>query len=102
MDWRPSLPFVDISRQPGELRSRFLEDRNVRVGVFPQLQEVGVGSLCARRVSGNDERTTQLKPYERADWIRHNDATVSENLLEFSGRVGALVRGQVGETAYVD
>ncbi|MGD1091785.1 MAG: hypothetical protein ABSB35_07300 [Bryobacteraceae bacterium] len=39
---------------------------------------------------------------ECADGIAENDAAVIDNLLEFSGGFGALMRGQIGLATHID
>ena len=46
--------------QPGELRVSLLEDRDVRLRLFPQSEEILIRGPGPGRISGQDERPAQL------------------------------------------
>ena len=119
---RPSLQFRVF-------RLSFLQDGDVGVAVFPEDEEVLVGSAglgeggawerghLARSLlfptGGRDARapsyagfqcvrSAQAQVRQRADRLVQDDARVVENFLEFGGCRGTLVRGQVRLAPQVD
>src|ERR1022692_3808157 len=82
-------------------RFGLLEDRDVGVGVFPEAEEILVGSLCLAPISRQSERPAQLQARQCAYGIGENDARVVEDLLELRGGFGAPMRQQTGLAAQV-
>ena len=73
-----------------------LEDRDVLIGVFPEGEEILVGSLCLGLISRQGERSAQLQARQRVYGVADNDPAVIENFLEFRG--GFVPRQQCGAT----
>ena len=90
------------STQLRVFRLGLLEDRDVGVGVFPECEEILVGSLCLGLISRQSERSAELQVRQCADGIADHDPAVIENLLEFRGGFGALVCGQIGLATHID
>ena len=88
--------------QLGVFRLRLREDRDVGVGVFPEREEILVGSLRLDRISRQRERSAQLQVRQCADGIAGNDPAMIENFLEFRSGFGALVCSQIGQAAHID
>src|SRR5262245_32618138 len=80
----------------------FLENRNVRVGVLPERQEIAVGTLRLHRVARERERSGQLQARQRIHGIDEDDAAMIENPLELGGSLGGLTGCEVCEPANVD
>src|ERR1022692_4799230 len=93
-----------LLHQPGGFRFGLLEDRDVGVGVFPEAEEILVGSLCLclGLISRHGERSAELQVCQGADGIADHDPAVIENLLEFRGGFGALVCRQIGQAPHID
>ena len=72
------------------------------IGVFPEGEEILIGGLCLGRVARQRVGASELQVRQRADGIADHDAAVIENLLEFRGGFGALVRGQIGHATHID
>src|ERR1700730_8920863 len=68
--------------QPGVLRLRLHQNRNVGVGVFPEREEILVGSLRLDLVCRQSESSAQLQVRQCTDGIRAHDATMIEKLLK--------------------
>src|ERR1039457_2081358 len=98
----PAKLAVRRSLHPGVFPLGLLEDRDVGVGVFPDVEEILVGSLCLGLVSRQNEGSAKLQMRHCAYGIADNDPAVIENLLKFRGGFGALVRGQIGLTTHID
>lgn len=91
-----------MSRQSRGLRACFLEHRDVRIGVFPQRQEIAIGSLRLCSVAREHERTRQLQARHGIEGIDKDDAAVIDDPLKFSGRLRWLTRGKLGQSPHVD
>ena len=79
-----------------------LENRNVRVGVLPQRQEIVVGAFRLHGVARERERSRQLQARHRVHGIDEHDASMIENPLELGGGLGGLMRREVRQAANVD
>jgi hypothetical protein len=73
-----------------------LENWYAGVGIFPELQELPVGSFCVDLVSRYCERSPLLQMRQRADGIADYDSAVIENFLELRSGGGALVLCKIG------
>ena len=80
-------------------RRKFLlrldEDRDARIGVFPQREEILVGALGLGFISRHSERSADLQVRQRADGIAHYDGAALNNFLELHGGFGTLMSGQI-------
>ena len=83
-------------------RPRFPENRNVRIGVLPERQEIAVGTLRLHRVARKRERSRQLQARHRVHGIDEDDASVIENPLELGGGFGGLTCCDVRQSANID
>jgi hypothetical protein len=92
--------------QPGVLRFRLHQDRNVRVGVFPDGEKIPVRKLCldpvpgerecsADPVPGERECSAQLQVCQSTNRIRADDPAMIEDLLKRIGNISgaSLVDG---------
>ena len=75
-------------RQSCVFRPCCLENRNVWVGVFPERQEIAVGTLRLHRVARERERSCQLKARQRVHRIDEDDAPMIDNPLELADGFG--------------
>ena len=83
-------------------RFRSDEDRNVRVGVFPEREEILIGRLGLGGVALHGVGTGQSQVRQCADGIIPHHAGVVENLLELGGGSAALVRRQISLATQID
>jgi hypothetical protein len=74
--------------QPGVLRLRLHQDRNVRVGVFPDGEKIPVRKLGLDPVPGERECSAHLQVCERTNRIRSDDAAMIEDLLNSAAASG--------------
>jgi hypothetical protein len=71
--------------QLGVLPLSLFEDRSVRIGIFPELQEVLVFGASLAAVTGERVGAAKAEMGQGADGLVQGDAGVVENLLEFGG-----------------
>src|ERR1035441_595165 len=83
------------------LRLGFFQDGDVGVGVFPEDEEVLVGTLRFGSVAGEDIRAGELQVGERAEQEVLHDSGVVEELLEFGGRSGTILLSEICQAAKV-
>ena len=84
------------------LRLRSDENGNVRVGVFPEREEILIGRLGFGGVALHGIGSADLEMRECTDgFVEHNSAMV-EDFLELGGGFAALMRGQIGFAAHKD
>src|SRR5262249_40582598 len=79
-----------------------LENRNVRVGVLPERQEIVIGAFRLHGVAREREYSPQLQARHRVHGIDEDEPSVMENPLEFGGGFGGLTCCEVGQTANID
>jgi hypothetical protein len=87
---RPS----DLS-QLGVLGRRGDEDGNIRVGVFPEGQEIVIGSPGFDDISDEHVSTREAEMSEHANLGIQDDAGMIEDFLKLGGCGGAVVQMQV-------
>ena len=68
-----------------EFRLGLFEDRDVRVGIFPESEELLISKLCLGAYPRQSERPAKFQPCERTDGLTPDDAGVIENLLKLGG-----------------
>jgi hypothetical protein len=90
---------IGASLQLGVFRLGLLEDRDVGVGVFPEIEEILVGSLGLGLVPRQNERSAALQVRQRADGIGGDDPAMIENFLKLGGGFRALERGKISQAA---
>jgi len=61
------------------------EDRDIRVRILPELEEILVSSPCLGLFSEQRKRSAELQVRERAYGITDDDSAAVDNLLEFRG-----------------
>src|SRR5580704_6465214 len=81
------------------LRLGFFQDRDVRVGVFPEDEEILVGSLGFGGVTCHRVSAPELQTGERAEQEILHDSGMIDKLLEFRGRSGAVLLGEISQAA---
>ena len=62
---------------------RVLENRDVRIGIIPEGEEILISSFCLNRISRERERPAELQARQRADRIGEDDPAMVEDLLKF-------------------
>ena len=65
-----------------------LQDRDVRVGVFPESEEILVSSFRFRVIAGQGVGASQAEMRQRADGLVPHYAWMVENLLKFAAAAG--------------
>ena len=84
------------------LRLGFFQNRDVGVGVFPEREEILIGSLGFSGVALHGIGSADLEMRECPDgFVEHNSAMV-EDFLELGSGFVALMRGQIGFATHVD
>src|ERR1700684_372399 len=92
---QPSLQF-------GIFSFSLLKNRNIGVGIFPEREEILIGRAGAAGVACFCSRSRQAEMRQRAGpTVPYNPAMI-EQLLEFSGRGGSLLRLQIRFTAQIN
>src|SRR2546428_13950373 len=81
------------------LRLGFFQDGDVRIGVFPDGEEVLVGALGFRVVSRQSVGPAQLQARQCPSGEVHNDATMIEKFLKLGCGGAAVVCKQVSLAA---
>ena len=66
-----------------------------RIGILPEREEILIGLLGLGHVARDNVCSAQLQVRQGAYRIGQNDAAMIENLLEFRGRLPALLCFQV-------
>src|SRR6266850_4158902 len=89
------------SLQPGVFCVGLFQQRYVRVGIFPERQEILVSSSCLHPISCRREHTTELQACYCAHRICENNPRVVEYFLELRGGLGVPVSGQVSLPTHV-
>ena len=84
------------------LRFRSDEDRNVRICVFPQREEIlirrfGLGGVALHGIGSAD-----LEMRESADGLVYHNSKMVEDFLELGCRLAALKPGQVRFPAHIN
>src|SRR5438132_10507214 len=92
---------IHRSLKPGVFRPGLLEDRDVGIGVFPEGEEILVGSLRFGLISRESERPAELQVRQWAYGIRAHDTTMIENLLELGRRFRISVRRNQSLAAHI-
>src|SRR6266853_5012061 len=86
--------------QSGVLRFGLLKDGDVRVGVFPECEEIMIGGTGLGRVALHRVGASQLDMGQSANgFVKYNPAMV-EDLLKFCCRFFALMSGKIGFSAH--
>src|SRR5207244_2177602 len=73
----------------------------IRVCVFPNREEILVGSLRLGSISRESERSTELQVRQGAYRIGAHDTAMIENLLKFGRRFRIPVRGNQSLAAHI-
>src|SRR5580704_17370470 len=90
------------SRQLCVLRFGLLQKRNVRIGIFPESEEILVGNFRFRRVAGQSIGTTETKMCQRADRLISHNAGMIETPLELACGAAAVFRRQISLAPEID
>ena len=88
--------------QTGVFGIRPHQERDVAVGVFPEGEEILVGSLGFDLVSRQRECPGELQVGQGSDGIADDDSAMVEDLLEFDCRLNALTGVKKGLAAHED
>jgi len=83
-------------------RPCFPENRNVRVGVLPERQEIVVSAFRLHGIAREHESSRQLQARHRVHGIDEHDAAMIENPLELADGFGGLTCGEVRQSANID
>ena len=84
------------------LRLCFFQDRNVRVRVFPESEEISVSGFGFRGVTGQCVSTAKAQVRERADEFIKHDTAVVQSLLKLTGGGGSIFCRDVGLAADIN
>src|SRR6516162_2323371 len=88
--------------QPRVLRLGFFEDRNVGVGILPEVEELFVGGDSPLSVTLESVRAAKTEPRKRPEWAILEDAAVVENLLKFGTSFIASTQQEIRLGAQID
>src|SRR6266496_1057707 len=83
------------------LRLGLLQDGNVRVGIFPEGEEVLIRSAGFRGVPLHRVCARQAKPGQRTQWKVSHRAPVIDEFLIFRRRFFASMQPQIGFASYI-
>src|SRR5262245_16280243 len=81
---------------------RLLQDRHVRVGIFPQLKESSICRAGVRTIAREGERARQLQVRDRIEHTDREYAPVIDDALEFGGSFDRHAGAQVRKAADVN
>ena len=93
---------ADVLRKSLVFCPCFPENRNVRVGVLPERQEIVVSAFRLHDVAREHESSRQLQARQRVHGIDEDDAAMIENPLELGGGFDGLTGGEIGHSSHVD
>ena len=79
------------------LRLGLLQNRNVRVCIFPERKEILIGGFRLGLVTRQCLSPAESHVRESANRIADHDPAVIENFLEFRSGLGALMCRQIGQ-----
>jgi hypothetical protein len=77
----------------GNLGFRLFQNLEVRIGVFPECEEVLVGAASFGSVARDHVRAGKSEMRQCTERIPDRDSSVIHNFLKFRGGFGALVCG---------
>src|ERR1700733_2450553 len=77
--------------QPCRFRLRLFQDWDLRVCIFPQLEEVLIKGLSSINVALQNSRPRQPQVGKRSNGLVEGHSWVIQNLLEFGESCGAVV-----------
>ena len=80
----------------------FSQDGDVRVGVFPEREEVVIGGFCFCHVALHGIRSGNLKMRERADGLIDDNSAMVEDSLKLSLGFRAPMCCQISFPAHID
>jgi len=84
------------------LRLCLVKDRNVRVSVLPEREEILVGGAALGSVALHRVGAAQLEVSQRADGFIQDDAPMVEDFLKLCDRFAALMSSKVGFSSHID
>jgi hypothetical protein len=84
------------------LRLGLLEDGDVRVGVFPEREEILIGGFCLGGVTLHGVRSAKLEMRQSADGLILDDTRMVKNFLELGRGFGTLVPTEICLTSHED
>src|SRR5277367_5993611 len=82
------------------LRLGPFKDRNVRVSIFPEGEEILVGDPGFGGISLQNIGAAETKMRERTDWFVKHDAGMLEDSLELGCGFPTLMQRQIGFAAH--
>src|ERR1700691_6764192 len=88
--------------QLGGLCSRFLNQRNIWIGILPECQEILVDSGRFRAIPGSGQRSGQLETRPWSHGIVQHDSRMIENFLKLSHCLAMAAQAGIGEAADED
>ena len=83
------------------LRLGLLQDGNIRVGVFPEGQEIPIGGAGFGRVALHGVGTRQFEAGQCAPWEVHHQSSVINEFLKFRCRSVAVVQHEIGLPTHI-
>src|SRR6185295_4333997 len=84
------------------LRFGFLQNRDVDVGIFPDVEEILIGAASFSRIAGQYIGPAKLQMRQRAQRQVEYDAAVIDNLLKFSRGGSSVASRQERQAADVN
>ena len=92
---------MPVSPKPGIFRPCFFDNRDVGIGILPEIEQVLIGTLRFRPVARRDERSRQLQARHGVHRIDEHDASMVKDPLELGGRLCGLMSAlaRAGERA---
>src|SRR5437868_10701375 len=78
------------------------EDRNVRVGAFPECEEILIGGAALDRITLHRVGASQLEMGQRTDGLIQNNAAMVEDFLKLCCRFAALMCGKIGFSSHIN
>jgi len=88
--------------QSSVLGFRLREDRDVGIGVYPEREQVLIGSRRFLLVAGHSERSSELQARVRVQWICEHDTSMVEDPLELRSGICRAMCRKVGLAPNID
>src|ERR1700722_17301913 len=88
--------------QLGGLCSRFLNQRNIRIGILPECEQILVDSGRFRAIPGSGQSSGQLQTRHWPHGIVQHDSGMIQNLLEFSRCLAMPAQAGISKAANED
>src|SRR5689334_7392935 len=91
-----------LSMKLGVFRLGLLEDRDIRVAIFPEVEELLISSPCLDLISRQSERPAKFQARQCADGLTTRGPGMIENFLKLRRGQNAFPGCQIRLTSYVN